>query len=87
LNNFSHLLSVGIETQLEQSIRSCFRFVYFDSIRLHAHRGCLLNVILYKQPIWFQARLVYLLFGPMSGGKGAMKFSLDLFVEFYFREN
>jgi hypothetical protein len=60
---------VGIENQLEQSIRSCFRFVYFDSIRLHAHRGCLLNVILYKQPIWFQARLVYLLFGPMLTGK------------------
>ncbi len=60
---------VGIEIQLEQSIRSCFRLIYFDSIRLHAHRGCLLNVILYKQPIWFQARLIYLLFGPISSGK------------------
>jgi hypothetical protein len=69
---------VGIEIQLEQSIRSCFRFVYFDSIRLHAHRGCLLNVILYKQPIWFQARLVYLLFGPMSSEKiDWEKFSRD----------
>ena len=60
---------VGIENELEQSIRSCFRLVYFDSIRLHAHRGCLLNIVLYKQPIWFQARLIYLLFGPISNGK------------------
>ena len=57
---------VGIEIELEQTIRSYFRLIYFDSIRLHAHRGCLLNLILYKQPIWFQARLVYLLFGPIS---------------------
>ena len=57
---------MGLETRLELGIRSCFRLVYFDSIRLHAHRGCLLNIILHKQPIWFQARLIYLLFGPMS---------------------
>ncbi|CAF1345149.1 unnamed protein product [Rotaria magnacalcarata] len=69
---------VGVEAQLEQSIRSCFRLVYFDSIRLYAHRGCLLNVILYKQPIWFQARLIYLLFGPMSLNKiDWEKFSRD----------
>lgn len=66
--------SVGIEHQLEYAIRSCFRLVYFDSIRLHAHRGCLLNVILYKQPIWFQARLIYLLFGPMSHGNDEQEF-------------
>ena len=57
--------SVGIELPLEQNLRSCFRLVFFDSIRLHSHRGCLLNVILSKQPIWFQARLLFLLFGPM----------------------
>ena len=56
---------MGIELHLEHNLRSTFRLVYFDSIRLHSHRGCLLNVILNKQPIWFQARLMYLLFGPM----------------------
>jgi len=68
----------GIEIQLEHTIRSCFRLVYFDSIRLHAHRGCLLNGILYRQPIWFQARLIYLLFGPMSSNRiDWEKFSRD----------
>ncbi|UJR22070.1 hypothetical protein I4U23_025136 [Adineta vaga] len=66
IDRFYSCEHVGIEIELEHKIRSCFRFVYFDSIRLYAHRGCLLNVILYRQPIWFQARLMYLLFGPMS---------------------
>ena len=57
--------SVGIDLPLEQNLRSSFRLVFFDSIRLHSHRGCLLNVVLCKQPIWFQARLLFLLFGPM----------------------
>ncbi|CAF1195139.1 unnamed protein product [Rotaria sordida] len=78
IDRFYSCEHVGIETQLEHSIRFCFRLVYFDSIRLHAHRGCLLNVILYKQPIWFQARLIYLLFGPMSLNKiDWEKFSRD----------
>ncbi|CAF1232724.1 unnamed protein product, partial [Adineta ricciae] len=66
IDRFYSCEHVGVETELEQNIRSCFRLVYFDSIRLHAHRGCLLNVILYRQPIWFQARLIYLLFGPTA---------------------
>ena len=57
--------SVGIDLPLEQNLRSSFRLVFFDSIRLHSHRGCLLSLILSKQPIWFQSRLMYLLFGPM----------------------
>ena len=69
--------SVGIEIQLERAIRSCFRLVYFDSIRLHAHRGCLLNGILYRQPIWFQARLIYLLFGPMTSGRTYFRRSVN----------
>ncbi|CAF1407035.1 unnamed protein product [Adineta steineri] len=78
IDRFYSCEHVGIEIRLEQTIRSCFRLVYFDFIRLHAHRGCLLNVILYKQPIWFQARLIYLLFGPVSSDKiDWEKFSRD----------
>ncbi|CAF4974870.1 unnamed protein product, partial [Rotaria sp. Silwood1] len=85
IDRFYSCEHVGIEIQLEHSIRFCFRLVYFDSIRLHAHRGCLLNVILYKQPIWFQARLIYLLFGPMSLNKiDWEKFSHDRLNSFIY---